>query len=400
MLKNQFHFNDLPEDIYVELDAYFHEKLFRTAISSLGFKAKTSLGKIFDTYDTQALRLWSQETRLTIAQLKKLQEITKFNIEEIEKSITSLGIRSDNKKRIYDPKLPFLLKDLVYVYSHLVFDGCGRPKGSYFMAAEKELLDYHKSRLNSIGEIKINFNKKEKQLYLPWTLVYIVQQIFQVESFKSMKAEMPEKLKELAISNKEATNEIIKAAIIDEGWIEDKISFAISNENLCRDVWEITKAHYEVGRFPEKPRERIGITGKKVLEYRWIILSKSMKNFYENIKLPLSHKQERLEFAVKRQTREWYKRKPNETKKLIIESLMKSPKSIKELSFELNVRTTSILNLINGVHCPTQNTNGLKDLEIIGILEYRRNTKGERTGKFPIYYIVDEKKGEDFIKNM
>lgn len=78
---------------------------------------------------------------------------------------------------------------------------------------------------------------------------------------------------------------------------------------------------------------------------------------------------------------------------------MKSPKSIKELSFELNVRTTSILNLINGVHCPTQNTNGLKDFGIVEILEYRRNPKGERTGKFPIYYVIDIKKAEDFIKN-
>ncbi len=398
-MKSEFHYNDLPEDLYVELTSDFRKRLFSAAISSIGCKTKTSLGRIFGTYDTQALRLWSQETRLTIGQLEKLRHITGLGVEEIERAITSIGIRSDNRKRIYEPRLPFLLKDLVYVYSHLVFDGCGRRGGSYFMALEKELLDYHEERLSKFGRLDASFNKIEKQLYLPWTLAHIVKTIFDVKSFGSLEAFIPSQLKNEALKTKEIANEIIKAAITDDGWVEDKISFSVSNEQLSRDVWEISKAHYNVGKFPAEPRIRIGISGKNSIEWKWSILSSSLQDFQRNIKLPLPHKQERIDFAVKRQHRGWYKRKPNETKRLIVKSLLEKPSSIKELSFALNVRTTSILNLINGVHCPKQNTNGLKDLGIVGILEYRTNTKGERTGKFPIYYIIDKRISESFIQN-
>ncbi len=397
-MKHEIHFNDLPKDIYVELKDDFREKLFRTAISSIGSKSKTSLGKIFNTHDTQTLRLWSQETRLTIEQLEKLQEITKVTTEDIERSITSIGIRSDNKKRIYGPKLPFSLKDLVYVYSHFVFDGCVSKKYSYFMAVEEKLLEYHRSRLQNFGGVNTNFSENDKQLFIPRTLVNIIKDLFNVNSFKSLEATIPVKLKTIAIENKEIANEIIKAAITDDSWVEDKVSFSVSNERLSRDVWEITKTHYTVGKFPEKPRIRIGISGKDAIEWKWSILSSSLSDFQRNIKLPLTHKQERIDFAVKRQNREWYKRKPNETKKLIIKSLLEKPKSIKELCFELNVRTTSIQNLINGIHCSSQNTFGLKELGIVGILEYKRNTPGERTGKFPVYTIVSNEKARKFCE--
>ncbi|MBI5061315.1 MAG: hypothetical protein HZB67_03295 [Candidatus Aenigmarchaeota archaeon] len=402
-LRMEYHFNDLPQDILVELEHTFHKELFSTFMKSKGLKSKISLGDALNIPPWKAPRLIDGENRISVGLLELLRlscqniDAEKFSSENVEKNISSLGTHAD--KRVHSPKFPFRLADLVYVYSHLIFDGSARRKGTYFMAAENELLKYHRNRLQDFGKVETNFIEKEKQLYIPWVLAYLVKKIFSVNSFKSLGAIIPSELKNIAIDKKEIANEIIKAAIIDEGWVEDKISFAISNEKLCKDIWEIAKAHYGVGNFPEKPRERIGITGKKVSEWRWIILSKSMKDFYENIELPLSHKQERVKFAVKRQSREWYKRKPNETKKLIIQSLLKSPKSIKELSFELNVRTTSILNLINGIHCRTQNTDGLKDYEIIGILEYRTNTKGERTGKFPIYYVIDKDKAEEFVKN-
>lgn len=401
-MKFKIHFNDLPEGILIELEPEFCKKFCRTILNIEGLKSKLSFGEVTDIKGWKAARLFNSENRFPVKLLETLRRKyflnnTKFSIENIEMNIKSIGMHSDNYNRIYNPNLPFDIKDLTYVWAHLVFDGCGRPKGSYFMAPQDELLEYHKNRLQAFGKISINFNEKGKQLYVPWTLVYIVKEIFQVNSFKSLEARVPKILKELAMKNKEIANEIIKAAIIDEGWIEDKISFAISNEKLCRDVWEITKPHYEVGRFPEKPRIRRGITNKRLPEWRWIILSKSMKDFYDNISFPLSHKQERLEFVVKRQSRRWYKRKPNETKKLITKSLLKSPKTIKELTFELNVRTTSILNLINGIHCKSQNTDGLKDLGVVGILHYRRNPIGKRTGKFPVYGIINKEKSLIFL---
>ncbi|MBI4894947.1 MAG: hypothetical protein HY831_00500 [Candidatus Aenigmarchaeota archaeon] len=360
MLKNEYHFNDLPRDMYVELDKDFRERLLRTATASIGLNTKTGLGKILNTYDEQVLKIWREETRLTINQLDYLRKICIFSVEEVEKSIKSLGIRSDNKRRIYNPKLPLLLKDLVYAYSHLVFDGCVSKRYSYFLAFEKELLDYHKIRLGNFGKIEIKFFEKDKQLYLPHVIIHIIKEFLNPNSFKSLEATIPEELKELAIKDIEIANEIIKAAITDDGWVEDMVSFSVSNKQLSRDVWEISKAHYEVGKFPEKPRERI-------------------------------------EFTIKRQNRKWYRRSIGETKKLIIKSLLEKPKSTKELCFELDVRSTSILNLMNGIHCKSQNTYGLKELNIVDILEYRTNTPGERTGKFPIYFIKNKTEAEKFM---
>ncbi len=397
-LKEEYHFNDLPGDIYVELDREFREILLKTAVSSIGLSKKSDVAKVLNTYYEQAQKIWKEETRLTINQLEYLRKLCNFTIEEVEKAIKSLGIRSDNKKRIYDPKLPFSIKDFVYVYSHLVFDGCVSKRYSYFLAYEKELLDYHVVRLKNFGRVDNKFFEKDKQLYIPHVIIHIIRNTFGPNSFKSLEAKIPKELKELATRDIEIANEIIKAAITDDGWIEDRISFSVANEHLSKDVWEIAKAHYDVGKFPDKPRERIGISGKPAIEWKWSILSSSMKKISENIKFPLSHKQERLEFAIRRQNRQWYKRKPKETRKLLIKSLLEKPKSTKELCFELNIRSTSILNLINGIHCNSQNTKGLKELGIVDILEYRTNTPGERTGKFQIYFVKDKEVAQKFME--
>lgn len=367
-------------------------------------KNKLALSRALNMPFWKTPRIFNGKNRIPIGLLETLQKQCydvnneKFSTENIEKNIVSLGTHAH--EGIYKPKFPFKLNDLVYVYSHLIFDGSAGLKGSYFMAAEKDVLEYHKNRLQNFGEIKTNFVEDENQLYIPWIIVYIIKKNFDTNSFKSLEAFIPPELKAIAMENKEIANEFVKAAIIDEGWIEDKISFAISNRKLCKDVWEISGSHYGVGTFPNKPRERIGITGKRVLEWRWIILSKSMKDFYENIELPISHKQEKVKFAVKRQSRNWKQRKPKETRKMIVKSLLNCPKSIKELSFEMNIRTTSVLNLINGVHCPTKESVGLKELGLIEVLEYRRNSKGERTGKFPIYYVRNEQSAKNFLKEL
>ncbi|MBL7206286.1 MAG: hypothetical protein ISS36_01665 [Candidatus Aenigmarchaeota archaeon] len=399
-MKYKFHFNDLPEGVLIELRPDFCSRFCKAILNKEHLKSKLSFGRVIGIEDWKGARLFNSRNRFPVKLLESLRkkyfiEDIMFSIRNIEKNIISIGTHAD--KRIYYPRFPFMLKDLVYVYSHLIFDGSARPKGCYFMAPQNELLEYHNNRLQNFGMVQTNFMDNDKQLYFPWVIGFIVNEIFQVNSFKSMEARIPENLKGLAIKDQNIANEIIKSAIVDEGWVGDRIGFSLSNGELCKDVWEIAKAHYNVGRFPENPRIRKGITNKKLLEWAWKFSSKSIKNLHKNIEFPLSYKQKAVEFIVKRQSRGWYKRKPNETKKLIIKSLLDDPKSITDLAFELNIRATSVSNLINGVHSGDQNTDGLIDKGIITFVGFRKNKKGERTGKSKIYTIADEMQAKYFL---
>lgn len=392
----------MPDGILIELKPEFCKDFCRTILEMEGLSTKLDFGKILGIPGWKGARLFNSDNRFPVKALEKLRMryfsgSDKFSIENIERNIISIGTHAD--KRVYNPIFPFKLFDLVYIYSHLIFDGSASFKCSYFMAPQNELLLYHKKRLQALGNVHTNFIEKEKQLYIPWVITFIVKDILEVNSFKSLEAKIPNDLKRLAMKNKKIANEIIKAAIIDEGWIEDRIGFSISNGELCRDIWEIANSHYEVGRFPIKPRERVGITNKTLLDYTWRFSSKSVKDICKNIIFPLSFKQKALEFIVQRQSRGWYKRKPNKTRKLMIKSLLESPKSTMELACELNIRSTSVSNLINGVHQKTQNTDGLSELGIVRFYKFRKNKKGERTGKSKVYKISDKCKAYKFLNN-
>lgn len=405
-MKLEFHFNDLPSGVLIELNPDVRRHLCKTAISVCKYKSKGDLGKILNIPSWKARRLINCENRFPVQWLEKLMRICAskfrvgFSVEMVEKNIKSIGLHSDNRFRIYNPTLPFKLKDLVYVWSHLVFDGSATPKsGSYFMVPQHELLKYHENKLQVFGDVPTNLIEKEKQLYIPWTLVYIVIEIFKPNSFRSLDARVPNMIKNLAIKFKEIADEIIKAALIDEGWIYDKINFGIANEKLSRDVWEITKAHYKVGRFPTKPRTRIGISGKCLNDWKWTISNKSADGLFNSIKpLPIPYKNETLNFIIRRHNRSWYKRKPGETKSLIIKSLLRSPKTSKELAFELDIMISSISNLINGVHSRSQNTTGLKELGIIGIIGHKNHPACGAAGRSLVYGIIDKKKANNFLE--
>ena len=71
--------------------------------------------------------------------------------------------------------------------------------------------------------------------------------------------------------------------------------------------------------------------------------AKSFKDLYKSISsLPINYKQENLEFLYKLQTNNQYHRKHGETKKLIISSLLKEPKTLSELAKELCIRQGSV----------------------------------------------------------
>lgn len=393
------HYWQLPNDLFVSLKLEFHQKFCLTIQTSLDDKHKNCFYKILNCSKWHAQRLFTQFNRMKIKELEKLGEFANIQREEIEKNISDIGCHEDGTI-IKNPKLPFHLNNIVYVASHLMFDGSYRDKrGCYFYAYEPSLVEYHKKRLSEFGEVPINFIEEENQLYFSYTVGYIASKILEIETFKSTKTYLSEKLKRLAKENKILTDEIIKALIIDEGVVEDKIEAELSNERLVSDIHNVSKCFYNLTKTTSRTR-KIDFKLKPEWKYNstvWNIgfSASSFQEMYRSFfPLPIKHKSENLEFLFKRQTRDFNQRKFGETRRLIVKSLLESPKTIEELAKELLVKQTTIRAHLKG-HPNIRNP--LTTLGIVDRIDERLLRRGGYA-KAGIYGIKDINKAKEFIK--
>ncbi len=348
------HYWQLPEDIFVSLKRDFHEKLCYIIQVKLKCKYKNCFQYILDCKDYHSKRLFNQEIRLTIKELNQLIEFSDISKEEVEENIGTIGNQEDGTI-IKNPKLPFNLKDLFYVAPHLIFDGSFRFKrGNYFYSYEETLTEYHKKRLNIFGEVPINLMEKENQLYFSYTIAYLTIKILEINSFNSKLCILSEKFKKLAKENKFLTDEIVKALIIDESDINEKVRIELSNKKLVEDLHEIFSIYYKLNKIASRTR-KINIKEKgKIYNYistvwKFCFSASSFQDLYKSISpLPINYKEENLFALCNIQLHPWFKRKPKETKDLIINSLKEKPKSVSELAKELQVGNSVIRSHIKG----------------------------------------------------
>ncbi len=398
-MKNLFvHYWQLPEDLFVSLNKQFHEKLCRLVQDKLANYKKNCFYSPLNCPKWHAQRLFTQFTRFSIKELEALRRFINISAEEVETNIESLG-NHEAGTIIEHPKLPFHLKDIVYVASHLMFDGSYRDKkGGYFYAYESSLVDYHKKRLSAFGKVPMNFISNENQLYFSYTLGYIASKILEIETFKSTKTYLSERLKRLCKENKILADEIVKALIVDEGNIEDKIEAELSNKQLVEDLYEVISRYYNLNRITTRTRN-IDFKIKPEWRYNSTVwnLSFSASGFQELYKsispLPIYYKEENLRFLFDRQNRSFNQRKLGETKKLIVESLLKSPKTMAELAKELIVKQTTIRAHLKG-H-PTYR-DSLISLGIIDKIDEKILRRGGYS-KVGIYGIKDIEKAREFL---
>ena len=343
----------LPEDLFINLNRGFHEKFCNIVQGKVGYKRKNCFYKILNCPKWHAQRLFTQFNRMTLRELEILREFAEINKDEVERNIETLGNHEDGTI-IKNPKLPFNLKDLIYISSHLMFDGSYRDKkGCYFYAYEPSLVEYHKKRLSVFGEVPINFMEKENQLYFSYTIGYIAKKILKIETFNSTKTRLSEDLKNLSRKNKILADEIVKALIIDEGSIDDKIEVELANETLVRDIIETIDKHYNFTKITSRTRT---IEFKANPKWKhtttvWNIgfAASSFQELYKSISpLPINYKNENLEFLYKRQTRKRKQRKHGETRRLIVLSLLNSSKTIEELAKELLIKQTTVRAQLRG----------------------------------------------------
>jgi len=399
-MKNELlvHYWQMSEWLFVSLKKDFHHKLCKNIQEKLNSSKKNCFYKILDCPKWHAQRIFTQFNRMTITELEKLRKFAGIDKTQIEQNIESLGCHEDGTI-IKNPKLPFNMKDLFYVASHLMFDGSYRDKrGCYFYAYEPSLVEYHRERLSKFGEVPINFIEVENQLYFSHTLGYISKQILEIETFKSTKTYLSEKMKKLAKGNKILADEIIKALIIDEGRIDDKIEAELANEKLVNNIYKVASFYYKLTKITSRTRE-IDFKVKPEWIYNstvWKInfCANSFKELLNSISpLPIDYKEESLKFLVELQSRDYNQRNVYETKKLIVASLLKSPKTIEELAKELLVKQTTIRAHLRG-H-PTYS----EDLISLGIIEKIDEKVLRRGGyaKAGIYGIRNINKATEFL---
>ena len=390
------HYWQLPKDLFISLSPQLHIKLCLLIQKKTLNNCKNCFYEILKCPKWHAQRLFTRFNRMTIKEIEILREFADISREEIEREIESVGCH-ERRTIINNPKFPFQLRDLFYVASHLMFDGCYRErKGCYFYSYETSLVDYHRKRLYEFGEVPINFGKNDNHLYFSYAIGYITKNILEIDNFRSTKTFLSKKMKDLAKDNKILTDEIVKAIIIDEGNIEDKIEAELANERLIKDLYEVASRYYRLTKIASRTikfKDNPKWTHTTTL---WNIgfSAKSFQDLHKSISpLPIDYKEENLKFLFERKNRLFNQRKAGETKKLIVKSLLENPKTIEELSKELFMKQTTVRAHLKG-H-PTYNSSliGLSFVDRISEKILRRGGYA----KVGIYGVTDINKAKEFL---
>ena len=394
------HYRQLPQDLYVSLNEEYHSILIKKILEKVNYDKSDCFCIFLDCNQLHSSRLFTRKIRFTIKELRIISSFVGISNKEIETNIETLGNKEDGTK-IRNPRLPFNMKDLFYVASHLMFDGSFRnKKGGYFYTYSEDLLEYHKNRLKNFGDVPLNFISKENQLYFSNTIGYIASNILDIEDFRSLKVYLSPKFKRLARDNKVLLDEFIKAMIIDEATVNDAIRIELGdNERFVMDIREIVCYCYKLNKISHRQRATNFTEGNSSWSYFkkfWNIefSTSSFKLLYESISsLPISYKQISFEGLYRRKSRMWFKRNAKETKKLIIKSLLEKPKSILGLCIELNVGRKAITSHLNGAPTYSQS---LIDNGIVTVIGERLLKKGGYA-KENVYGIKDEDKAKEYI---
>ncbi len=183
-------------------------------------------------------------------------------------------------------------------------------------------------------------------------------------------------------------DELIKALIIDEGSIGDKIVIELGNKKLAEDMYEIIKQHYKLTKLFSRTRKvyfKENSSWNHIFSsYGFGFSSESFENLYKSIsQLPIDYKQANLEFLYKLKTCHSNHKKHSETKKLIIQSLLNEPKTLNELAKEIGIKQTS-----TSVH--------IKNLPIIIKVDEKILRRGGYA-KVNIFGIKDIQKAQEFL---
>lgn len=390
-MKQEIHYWELPKNLYISLNEDFHKKFCSQVQKRINSRFKNCFHLILNCHKCHAYELFTRRIRFRLDEFEVLRKFTDISKHEIESNIKTIGMHEDGSIINY-PELPFKMKDLFYVAAHLLFDGSSGRHGSYFYAIEKSLMNYHQRRLHSFGKnVPVNYIAKENQLYFSATISHITSKILNMHCFKSTRAILSNKMKSLAKRDKVLTDEIVRALIIDEGYIGDKIRIELNNEQLIRDLHEVIGIYYKLNKISHRCHDGYC---KNSVSWALTFKPEAFKDLYKSIcPLPIQYKSENLEWLNNRKERKWYRNREGVTKKSIVNSLLVKPKTMLELARQLNVRITTVRAHLKG-H-PTYST-ALLDTSIVTKIGNKILKRGGYANP-DIFGIADKVKANNFL---
>jgi len=356
---------DFPDEIYIKLKKDYKNKLFEE-LSNIKLDELKSQLKISKTTIIE----WKK--RAKYLPLKKIKHILKLIKKEkdgeLEKNIISYTTKK-SKLIIKNPNFPIEdSKELREITVHIMCDGVFSSGYLAYYNIDKNTKEEFIKKLNKcFGNVEYKFY--DTYLHFPPAIALILKKTFNVE-FNSKKCRIP---KEFFKGNRKKLCGIIRAAIIDEGTIDNtNIRIDSCNKEFLNDLRVICqKANYKCGEIWESkgPIFRLNILAESIQQ-----LNKDMKE------IPIAKKQTLINIIEENQKRGWKYKLPGEVKKEILKSLLEKPKKKIELILELRLIKTTL-----GKHI-----SWFIEKEIIS---YKTN-KNIRT-----YFVKDKIKAQEFISN-
>lgn len=308
-------------------------------------------------------KTWNFFTKQGYIKLIKILNLCKsrnISLRELERNIIAYKV-SNGSKLIYYPKLPMKIDPIFdMVLAHHFFDGyiCKDNKAGYKQVKDRALRENFKQKLEYIlGNIETDASEKEV-IFTPRFLVKVFKQIYNIRLFGCFLNRIPKLIRKKSKLHRIA---ILSAAIGDEGNIDsNEIIIHSANKNLLLDLQKIARGLNYKCKFVIR-RDR-----KNKYELHIFSLAKFYNDFIRLANrysfLTLGEREKWLKFYTNKNKRGWWRRKPGETKKVIINLLSKQPMKAKDLEFILNIDITRIrrhLNRLADWKIITKNTNGI-----------------------------------------
>jgi intein/homing endonuclease len=228
---NLLRLKDLPDNLRVNLDDNFRRKLFRRAkIIQLN-----NLIKKLGCCETTYYNLKNGKSFIKVGALKKLAEITKISLAEIEKFV--VGLKSRKKKR----KIPFRLPikatpEIAYVVGCVFGDGSLSDRQFSYFNKSGKLREKLKSNLNKAFSTRIKpkeFNKSGgREIEYPMCIAKLLWLIGAPKGNKMfINFEVPKWIK---MGSKEIKRNFLRALFNDEGWV--KIKYNKKSKSFARMI--------------------------------------------------------------------------------------------------------------------------------------------------------------------
>ena len=314
-----------------------------------------------------------------------------FNIRNIQRNIISYKFKGKSLL-VNNPKLPINIKpELFRIIAHMICDGSALDNNThYYKNIRKELLEQLRNDLILVfGNVETTL--KKEIIIIPSMLMKILSKKYNFRA-GTFDSRIPEILFRLP---REYSKLFIQAFFDDEGTVSDSnLKFYSFNKYLLNDLRTLI-----LTKFPEfnsiselRQREKTQKSGKKGIEYHFVIGSKDMATYQSLISSSHNIKKKDIDFSIKIKNKKWNHRNKGLTKIMILKFLIEKPKTVKEISRNVFTSKTTVRKHIKGYN--NYRKRNCKSLIDLGLIKF------DKIGEYNslVYNITNE--GKEYLKKL